>query len=221
MSGRDPSKLTRAEQKARRPVEILDAAFEEFVEKGYTATRVEDIAKRIGVTKGTIYMYFPTKEILFEEVFRHLSVALTDLRDSVETMQGDYPARLEAVIRLGYVKLLEDRRMRELLRLSLAEGTRFPEMVERQHDEFIAPFVNAIRTLVENGVRDGAFEAEAVATMPDVVASSILHLSVWRLLFTDRRPLDEKAFINAHVELVMRALRPVGRTAQSSPTQIP
>ena len=58
-------RLTRAEQKALRPTQILEAAFQEFVEHGFTAARVEDIAERVGVTKGTVYVYFPTKEELF------------------------------------------------------------------------------------------------------------------------------------------------------------
>ena len=71
-----------------------------------------------------------------------------------------------------------------------------------------ALLVGAVRALVESGVRAGEFEAGAVAAMPDVVASSHLHLSLWRLMFKERRPLDEAAFVEAHVELVMRALRP-------------
>lgn len=209
MGERAPAKLSRAEQKARRPGEILEAAFEEFVEKGFAATRLEDVAARIGVTKGTIYVYFPTKEILFEEVFRHVSAAFSDLREEIERLEGDCATRLQAVIRLGYRKLCDDRRVRELLRLTLAEGVRFPEIVDRHHDEFIAPLTGAIRALVERGVQAGEFEAGAVTAMPDVVASSHLHLSLWRLMFKERRPLDEAAFIEANVELVMRALRPV------------
>lgn len=63
-------KTSRAERKARRPDEILAAAFEQFAAEGYAATRVEDIAARLGITKGTIYFYFPTKEVLFQETFR-------------------------------------------------------------------------------------------------------------------------------------------------------
>ncbi|WAC28460.1 TetR/AcrR family transcriptional regulator [Ancylobacter sp. SL191] len=206
-------KLSRAEQKARRPGEILEAAFDEFAEKGFAATRVEDVAARIGVTKGTVYVYFPTKEILFEEAFRHVAAVFADLRREIERLDGGYADRLQNVLRLGYRKLADDRRVRDLLRLSLAEGIRFPEMVLRHHDEFIAPLVTAIRTVVEDGVRAGELEGAAVATMPDVIGSSILHLSLWRSLFMDQRPLDEAAFIEAHLELVRRALRPVAGAA--------
>lgn len=62
-------KTSRAERKARRPDEILAAAFEQFAAEGYAATRVEDIAARLGITKGTIYFYFPTKEVLSRKRF--------------------------------------------------------------------------------------------------------------------------------------------------------
>ncbi|MBP8939765.1 MAG: helix-turn-helix transcriptional regulator, partial [Agrobacterium sp.] len=65
-------KLTRAEQKIQRPLQILDAAFEEFTKRGFTATRVEDIADRVGVTKGTVYVYFETKEALFAAMIEHV-----------------------------------------------------------------------------------------------------------------------------------------------------
>ncbi|OHV75394.1 TetR/AcrR family transcriptional regulator [Ensifer sp. LCM 4579] len=199
-------KTSRAEQKARRPQEILEAAFEEFTVKGYTATRVEDVAARLGVTKGTVYLYFPTKDVLFEEMFRHMSTPFADLLASVDTLGGSAADRLRALLLLAYDKIADDRKTRELLRLSLSEGTRFPDIVDRHHEEFIAPLIAAIGSLVEKGVASGEFREGAVAKFPDVVASSILHIAVWRLMFADRRPIDGPAFIDAHLDLALNGL---------------
>lgn len=206
MSTKAVGKLTRAETKARRPLEILDAAFEEFVEKGYAATRIEDVAARLDVTKGTIYLYFANKEVLFEEVVRHVSSLFADLTIAIDRLEGSYTERLRGTLRLGYEKIAGDRRARELLRLSLAEGARFPHIVDRHHDEFIAPLVDAVHGVVVEGVAAGEFRDSAVTRMSDVVVSSLMHMSVWRLLFAERRPLDEAAFIEAHLDLVLKGL---------------
>lgn len=199
-------KTSRAEQKAKRPQEILEAAFEEFTVNGYAATRVEDVAARLGVTKGTVYLYFPTKDVLFEEMFRHMSTPFAHLLASVGTLEGSAADRLRALLLLAYKKIADDRKTRELLRLSLSEGTRFPDIVDRHHDEFIAPLIAAVRRLVEEGVASGEFREGAATRFPDVVASSILHVAVWRLMFADRKPIDGPAFIEAHFDLALNGL---------------
>lgn len=200
------NKMSRAEQKAQRPYEILDAAFEEFSEKGYMATRLEDVAKRLGITKGTIYLYFPTKEALFEAVAQHTSKPFADVLALVDTLQGTYAERLHTLFLLAYEKISEDKRIQKMVRLSLIEGTRFPDMVDRHYNEFIAPLSRAIGVLVEEGVAAGEFRRGAAASMPDVVMGSILHITVWRLLATSRLNLDETAFIEAHIDLTLNGL---------------
>jgi AcrR family transcriptional regulator len=199
-------KISRAERKARRPREILEAAFEEFTTKGYAATRVEDVAARLGVTKGTIYLYFPTKDALFEAMHRRMSAPFSDVLAAAGTVKGHSSERLRALLLLAYEKVANDRKTRELLRLALAEGARFPDIVDRHYDEFIAPLFGAVGALVEQGVASGEFRQGAAASMPDVVVSSVLHITVWRLLFADRRSLNEPAFIEAHVDLVLEGL---------------
>ena len=94
-----PEMTKRARRKAERPAEILDAAFEEFVKNGYAATRLEDVAARANVTKGTIYFYFETKERVFDEMIRHKSRAFfPELGSYAETLEGSYTSRLHALV---------------------------------------------------------------------------------------------------------------------------
>lgn len=97
-------KITRAEQKALRPIQILDAAFEEFVRCGFAGTRVEDIADRVGVTKGTVYVYFETKEKLFEAMINHFSVPFQELLGITEGLSGSATDRLLSILGLLYDK---------------------------------------------------------------------------------------------------------------------
>jgi AcrR family transcriptional regulator len=200
-------KTSRAEREARRPHEILEAALEEFAAKGYAATRVEDVAARLGITKGTIYLYFPTKDVLFQEMFRHASTSSVDPLTAIGSLRGSCAAdRIRALLLIAYQNTANDRKTRELLRLSIAEGTRFPEMVDCHHEQFIAPTLAALTALVEQGVKSGEFRQDAAADTPDVLASSILHVAVWRLMFADRKPIGGKALMEAHIDLVMNGL---------------
>ncbi|MBB3391556.1 AcrR family transcriptional regulator [Rhizobium sp. BK275] len=201
----DTKKLTRAEQKARRPVEILDAAFEEFVERGYVATRVEDIASRVGVTKGTVYVYFETKEQLFEAMIGHISEPLEGLLASGSELKGTATERLQKRIELIYDLVTRDRRLRELMRFIIAEGSRFPQIVDRHHQAFIDPLNWQMQSLIDDGVRLGEFRSAPAAFSEAVVAPAITFL-FFKLLFDERRPLDRDAYLKAHIDLVLHGL---------------
>ena len=201
----DTKKLTRAEQKARRPAEILDAAFEEFVESGYVATRVEDIASRVGVTKGTVYVYFETKEQLFEAMIRHISVPLEGLLLSGNDLKGSATERLQKMIELIYDLIIRDRRLRELMRFIIAEGSRFPQIVDRHHETFIDPLDWQMQSVIDDGVRLGEFRSAPAAFGDAIVAPAITFL-FFKLLFDERRPLDKDTYLKAHIDLVLHGL---------------
>lgn len=150
-------KITRAEQKALRPIQILDAAFEEFVRSGFTGTRVEDIADRVGVTKGTVYVYFETKEKLFEAMINHFSVPFQEMLGITEGLTGSATDRLLSILGLLYEQIAEDRMTRELTRLVIAEGHRFPDLIDRHHDQFIEPIIAKVDALILEGVASGSF----------------------------------------------------------------
>lgn len=202
-----PELKTRARRKAERPTEILDAAFEEFVKSGYAATRLEDVAARASVTKGTIYFYFETKERVFDEMIRHKSRAFfPELESYAETLEGSYNARLRSLIVFVYRKIAEDRSSRETLRFLIAEGTRFPDLVDRHHDEFVRPVIDQFRKLIETGVAAGEFRASPANAFTEIVMSPALLLSVWSLLFGNRKQIDVAVFTDASIDLFMKGL---------------
>ena len=201
----DLKKLTRAEQKARRPVQILDAAFEEFVERGYVATRVEDIAERIGVTKGTVYVYFETKEQLFEAMIRHISGPLENLLVRANDLKGTATERLQGTIELIYDLIINDRQLQELMRFVIAEGSRFPQIVDRHHDIFIDPLERQMQSLIDDGVKLGEFR-QAPAAFGDAVVAPAIAFLFFKLLFDERRTLDRATYLKAHIDLVMHGL---------------
>jgi AcrR family transcriptional regulator len=197
----------RERRKAERPGEILDAAFEEFVNNGYAATRLEDVAARAGVTKGTIYFYFETKERVFEEmVLRVYQALFLELESYVEKLEGSYASRLRSLIVFVYGRIAEDRASRETLRFLIADGARFPGLVDRHYDEFVRPIIDQFQKLIEAGVAAGEFRASPASAYSEIVMSPAVLFSVWSLLFGSRKKIDVALFTDASIDLIMNGL---------------
>lgn len=198
-------RLTRAEQKALRPTQILEAAFEEFVDHGFTAARVEDIAERVGVTKGTVYVYFPTKEELFAAMIRHIAAPLETFLADMGELSGSNATRLENFILQLYDRFLTERRLRQLLRFVISEGMRFPQFIDTHRDELIEPILTRLQQILDDGVKAGEF-ASGPRAMARLIFSPIVATAVESLIHGDRRELELSAFIEAHLDLVMAGL---------------
>ncbi len=198
-------RLTRAEQKALRPTQILEAAFEEFVEHGFTAARVEDIAERVGVTKGTVYVYFPTKEELFAAMIRHIAAPIDDLAKESQHLQGNSAERLKELLLLLYEGLLKDRRLRQILRFVISEGTRFPQVIDTHRDDLIEPLLVRIQAILDEGIEAGEFVTGPRATAR-IIFAPVVAMAVETLIHGDRRELDIPSFMEAHLDLVMGSL---------------
>lgn len=198
-------KLTRAEQKQLRPVQILDAAFTEFVKNGYAATRVEDIAQHVGVTKGTVYVYFETKEVLFEATIRHFSTSFAEIVKHADTYEGTPAKRLRSLLEALYAHLGDDNQNREVLKLVIAEGQKFPDIVERHDRDIIQPLMKRITELVSAGVKAGEFRSGTVV-FPELVMAPLMTLAVLRIIFDGRKKMNVEAYLQAHLDLLMHGL---------------
>jgi len=197
----------RARRKAERPAEILDAAFEEFVKSGYAAARIEDVATRAGVTKGTVYFYFETKERVFDEMIRHVSRSFfPELESYAEKLEGSYTSRLRSLVGFTYNRIVDDRASRETIRFLIAEGARFPDLVDRHYEEFVRPMIDQYRKLLDGGVAAGEFRAAPAIAFTEIVLSPALLLTLWSLLFGSRKRIDTEVFTNASFDLLMNGL---------------
>lgn len=203
----------RARRKAERPGEILEAAFEEFVQKGYAATRLEDVAVRAGVTKGTIYFYFESKEQVFVAMVRELSRPVhAQAEEFAESSSSSTVEFLRAYLCFLYRLLATDRRSREIFRLLIAEANRFPALIDEHHQNFMGPVVKRLRERLEDGAARGEIRPSSVLEFPEFLLSPALSLNISMLLFSDRRPIDMERHFKIAVDLLLHGLLP--RTAQ-------
>jgi AcrR family transcriptional regulator len=209
----------RARRKAERPGEILEAAFEEFVQKGYAATRLEDVAARIGVTKGTIYFYFENKEQLFVAMVRELSRPVhIQAEEFAESTSSATPEFLRAYLCFLYQILATDPRSREIFRLLIAEANRFPELIDEHHQNFMGPVVKRLRERLEDGTARGEIRQSSILEFPELLLAPALSLNISMLLFSERRPVDMERHFEIAVDLLLNGLLPRPNEEFSQPS---
>jgi AcrR family transcriptional regulator len=186
---------------ARRQA-ILDAALTVFAESGFAAARLDDVAARAGVAKGTLYLHFRDKEALFEELVRS---AVLPIIDQVSQAAAAPDVRAEDVLEAIFALFLKEvfgTRRKLLLRLILAEGPRFPAIAEFYYREVVSRGLRLMRGVAERGVRRGEFASDAPARYPQLIVAPLLMAVLWDGLFAKIDPLDVPGLMRAHRELL-------------------
>lgn len=194
-------------RKDERPGEITHAALAAFAERGYAATRVSDVARKAGVSKGLLYRYFRTKEELFKAVIlSFVSPRVEAMRAEIETTELGAEAYLRGPF-LQFAKSLPRSPARVLVRLMIAEGARHPDLTGWYRENVIAHGAAALRMLVKRGVENGEFRPSALEEFPHLLIAPVLFSLVWSLVFERHERLDTDRMIEAHVDLLLRAIK--------------
>ena len=193
------------QRKQQREGQILKAAFDVFAACGFEAARIDEVAHRAGIAKGTIYLYFRDKERLFQAVVRNLIPKRFDLL--VESLPGPAEKLVGVLFSQMYTNVVRNERVPYIFRMLVAESGRFPQLAEIYHREIIAPGMKAMRKVLEKGVAEGVFRKTAAVDFPQIIAAPGLVAMLWQLLFGRRHPLDLQAFMKAHEEFVLHSLR--------------
>jgi AcrR family transcriptional regulator len=193
-------------RKEDRPQEIADAAFKMFAEKGYAATRIDDVAKRAGVSKGLTYLYYKTKEDLFKAVVKNVVVRRVDsLIGNVETTELSSEDFLRGPL-LDFMKKVPGSPIAIVIRLLISEGPRHPDLVKYYYENVVARGLEAIRQFVARGVERGEFRREALDHQPHLFLAPMMLSMIWRLVFTDK-PLDTDQLMESQVELLLAEMK--------------
>ena len=199
--GPQASGRARQERSAARREAILSAALDEFSSQGFEAARLDDVARRAGVAKGTIYLYFRDKETLFQELIRAM---LTPLIGTIEALgAADVPLSiLSDQIAELFVREVYETRRKDVVRLMIAEGRRFPKLAEFYYREVLSRIITAVRALLTRAAARGEVP-EALAEFPQIVAAPGLVAIIWSGLFERFEPLDVRKMMKTHLTLLL------------------
>ncbi|WP_024574882.1 MULTISPECIES: TetR/AcrR family transcriptional regulator [unclassified Afipia] len=196
-----PSK--RAVGATERRAAIIAAGLDEFTAKGFAATRLDDVAKRAGVAKGTIYLHFKDKEALFQELVR---TALGPLIVRISNPQiGEGAGSARAAIELLAETFARDvigTKRADIVRMIISEGTRFPQLADFYYREVITHGIAGMRKLIEYGIARGEIRNPGLADFPQLLVAPLVVAVIWQGLFGKQAPLDVAAMLRVHLDLI-------------------
>ena len=197
----------RARRKAFRPDEILDAALEEFTRNGYAGTRLDDVAARAGITKGTIYVYFPSKEELFRAVVAQVPLPVPAGCEPIHRHSKEVHRRVSPGPPGIYLSNHASRPERPRgIPLDDCRGGALPRTGRGYHREVIAPVIEKLREAIEQGVARGEMRRSAALEFPEIVVAPAALMHLWLLVFSNRVPVDADRYLEAHLDLMLHGL---------------
>jgi AcrR family transcriptional regulator len=206
----DTAAAPRQRRKEARPQELLDAALELFGEKGFAATRTDDVAERAGVSKGTLYLYYPSKEELLKAVIsQRLSSEIAAGAEQAENFEGSTAELLTQVLATWWQDVF-DSPASAVFKIVITEVRNFPEIGEFYVRQVVEPGKQLIGMIIERGISRGEFRPVDV---PSVVMSLVLpmvmlclHKHSLAACAPMESAVEPKRFIAQHVELVLHGL---------------
>jgi len=204
----DPSTSRRQRRKQARPAELTAAALSLFVEKGYAATRLDEVAARAGVSKGTLYLYFDSKEALFKAVITEGIVPVMEKGEALFDALRDDPVRLLRAILGGWWELIGCTDLAGVPKLMMAESRNFPELARFYYDEVISRARALVGGALRLGIEQGVFRAVDVPATVQVLMGPLILLSIWRTSFSacDADACRPEKFLPAYFDLIMHGL---------------
>ncbi len=218
-----PAKRTR--RKEARPAELLDAALELFVEKGFAAARVEEVAARAGVSKGTLFLYFPSKEILFMEVVRrNIAGRIVEWNAQFETFEGSTAEMLRLAMRQWWEQLGATKAS-GIIKLVIGEARNFPEIAQFYQHEVIEPGHELMRRVLQRGIDQGEFRPVNLDYAIYSVIAPMIFLIMWKHSMAPclaghgpAATLDPLEYVHSQVDILLSGLMVrAPRTRKRSP----
>lgn len=196
-------------RKDARPGELTAAALELFAERGFAATKLDDVAKRAGVSKGTLYLYFDSKDELFKAVVRE---GIVPIIQGAEEFSHGFAGATADMLRTLIGKWWETMgatRLAAIPKLVFSEAGNFPDLARFYFDEVIEPGLRLGARILQRGIDAGEFRPLDTEYASHVMIAPLVFLCLWRYSFGPlvAAPFDAQRYLDAHLDLVLRALR--------------
>lgn len=195
-------------RKEARPDEILDAALELFTEKGFNATRMVDIAKKANVSKGTLYLYFKSKEIIFQELVRTMITPMVEEAEHlVEQFDGTASQLLEHMI-LDWWNNICHSTASSIPKLIISEAGTFPEMAQYYVDTVVKRARGLFEHIIQQGIDQNEFKDCDPKAATRLLMAPLLQANIWmHSLRPYDEELNEQTYIKLHLEIFFSGLR--------------
>lgn len=213
----DAGSAKRERRKDARPGELLEAALDLFVEKGYAATRVEEVAARAGVSKGTLFLYYPSKEELFKAVVRDtMAGRFQEWATEFDSYSGSSAEMLAYCMESWWMRI-GSTQASGIYKLMVCEGGNFPEIADFYRTEVVEPGRLLIRRVIERGVASGEFRAMDAGQAAYSVIAPMVYLMLAKhcpyITGPSQGALEPVAFIAAQCQTLLHGWCPAEKAA--------
>ena len=195
-------------RKDARPGELAAAALDLFVERGFAATRLDDVARRAGVSKGTLYLYFDSKEDLFKAVIREGYVSrITEFAEKMKDYQGTSADLIRELVNSWWEKIGATK-LAGITKLMMSEAGNFPDLANFYHDEVVVRGMGLFAAAIQRGIEAGEFREVPLAYAPRIASAPVIMLMLWRNSFDlcGTHQMDPKAYLDVHTDMLLHAL---------------
>ena len=197
-----------ARRKDARPSELASAALELFVERGFAATRLDDVAKRAGVSKGTLYLYFDSKDELFKAIVREGIVSrFVEFEERMRAYEGSSADLMHLLVKTWWQKVGATK-LAGISKLMISEAGNFPELAKFYHDEVIVRGIAIFKAAIKRGIDSGEFRPVDLEYTPHICAAPVLMLMLWRNSFDlcGVQKMDPDTYLDIHTDMLVRGL---------------
>src|SRR5437867_4458589 len=195
-------------RKDARPEEIIAAALEVFSDRGFAATKLEDVARRAGVTKGTIYLYFENKEALFKALVRETIVPIIAQGEALaQSFTGSARDLFERLVR-EYFQLVGETPLSGIPRLMIAEAGNFPQLARFYYEEVVTRGHRLMGSVLERGIKAGEFRRVNVPLATKLAMAPLMHAVIARKAFAACMPegFDVTSYLDTHIDLYLHGI---------------
>ena len=202
----------RERRKEARPGELLDAALDLFVEKGFSATRADEVAARAGVSKGTLFLYFQSKEDLFKAVVReNIANKFPTWQEEFLTFEGSSADMLRYALTSWWERIGKTRAS-GITKLVMSEAQNFPEIAAFYQEEVIQPGNAMIRRILERGIQAGEFREMDLEQAVHIIVAPMIFLMMWKhsmgACAASAKIVNPEQFIHMQVDVLLHGMTP-------------
>ena len=205
----DNARVKHARRKEARPGELLDAALDLFVAKGFAATRVEEVAAKAGVSKGTLFLYFKSKEELFEAVVReNIGNQINQGLAEIESFEGPTTHMLKYAM-FAWWERVGNTKASGISKLVMSEASNFPSLANFYQDTVVKPGRQLIRMILQRGVNRGEFRILNMDYAVFSVIAPVMFLTMWKHSWgacSMDTPLDPKSYLDSQADIIVNGI---------------
>lgn len=204
-----PAESRREARKEQRRLEIIDAALKVFARDGFALSKMDTVADEAGISKGTLYLYFDSKDALFEGMVREKMLPLLDkLQSEILATEGNLSAEetLRFHMRFFYRNVLNTDR-RHIMRLIIAEGPNFPHIAKFYYDTVLSKGTAAFKAIINYGIERSEFRDVSGHGLIQIAMAGGLVAALWKTIFDPFEPIDLESYCETHLNILLGGLK--------------